>query len=57
MTPDELMAMSTRSAEESVRVSSAMLEAQLAASEQIQARGVSDAISKAAVELLKNPTS
>jgi len=57
MTPEELMKLSTQSAEEALRLSADMLDANLVAGDQVHARGVSDALSKAAIDLVRNPTS
>lgn len=57
MTAEELIALSTKMADETNRVLEQQLQVQLNAGDRLHARGVSKALSEAAVALLKNPTS
>ncbi len=57
MTPQELMDLATKAADDSNRVVGQQVNDHITASERIFVRGVSDAISKTAIELLRNPTS
>lgn len=57
MTPEELLNLATKSAEDAQRVLARQVEDHITASERIYARGVSNAIAKTTLELLKNPTS
>lgn len=57
MTPQELMDLATKAADDSNRVVDQQVNDHITASERIYARGVSEAISKTAIELIRNPTS
>jgi hypothetical protein len=56
MTAQELIDLATKSAEDASRVARNNLDEQITAGERIFARGVSEAISKTALELIRNPT-
>lgn len=55
MTPDELIDLSTRAAEQANRVALQALAGQIDAAERIAARQVSDALAAAGVEILRDP--
>lgn len=55
MTPDELIDLSTRAAEQANRVALQALAGQIDAAERIAARQVSDALARAGVEILRDP--
>lgn len=56
MTPEQLIDLATKAAEDAQRVANRQIDEHITASERIFARGVSDAISKTALELVRNPT-
>lgn len=55
MTPDELIDLSTRAAEQANRVALQALAGQIDAAERIAARQVSDSLAAAGVEILRDP--
>lgn len=55
MTPEELMDMATRAAEQANRVALAGLHGQIDAAERIAARRVSDSLAQVGVEILRDP--
>ena len=57
MTPEQLIDLATKAAEDAQRVANRQIDEHITASERIFARGVSDAISKTALELVRNPPS
>lgn len=56
MTPEQLMALATRSAEDVTRVSLAALNGQIDAAERIAARQVSDRLANVGADILARPT-
>lgn len=57
MTPQELIDIATKTAEDAQRVVERQLNEQITAGERLSARSVSEQISRTALELIKNPTS
>ncbi len=55
MTPQELMDLATKAAKDAIEVTTKQVDEHITASERIHVRGVSEALSQAALALVANP--